>query len=65
MLNVLRHARRNLRQRRGSLLGLSAAAADNDPYHLILLDWLMPGIDGIETSRRIHAAKTSAKFPPF
>ncbi|MBK6741449.1 MAG: response regulator [Hydrogenophilales bacterium] len=25
------------------------------PYDLVLLDWLMPGLDGIETARQIHA----------
>ena len=25
-----------------------------NPYHIILLDWKLPGIDGIETARRIH-----------
>ncbi len=29
------------------------AADGNDPYSLVLLDWKMPGIDGIETARRI------------
>jgi two-component system, sensor histidine kinase and response regulator len=46
-----------------ALLHLQAAAADNDPYHLILLDWLMPGIDGIETSRRIQNAKDIGEIP--
>lgn len=26
----------------------------HDDYHIILLDWKLPGIDGIETARRIH-----------
>ena len=30
-------------------------AKARDPYHIILLDWKLPGIDGIETARRIHA----------
>jgi len=46
-----------------SLQFLRAAAANVDPYHLVLLDWLMPGIDGIETSRRIHAAGDLGETP--
>lgn len=27
----------------------------SDPYHIILLDWKLPGIDGIETARQIRS----------
>ena len=30
-----------------------AASADNKPYELVVLDWKMPGIDGIEAARQI------------
>lgn len=46
-----------------SLQFLHTAAEKADPYHLVLLDWLMPGIDGIETSRRIHAAGDLGEIP--
>ncbi len=28
--------------------------ARRDPYHLIVVDWKMPGMDGVETTRRIR-----------
>lgn len=32
------------------------ASGGSEPYHVILLDWKMPGMDGIETARQMRAA---------
>jgi two-component system sensor histidine kinase/response regulator len=32
------------------------AAAGGAPYHMVFIDWQMPGLDGVETGRRILAA---------
>ncbi|MDP2878638.1 MAG: response regulator, partial [Sulfuricella sp.] len=33
---------------------LRRAQLETDPFRVVLLDWMMPGIDGIETARRIR-----------
>ena len=41
-------------------------AADKDkPFELVIMDWKMPGMDGIETSRRIKDHKRLSKIPPI
>ncbi len=42
---------------------LQQANAAGTPYHLVLLDWLMPGMDGIEVARHIQATHGSADLP--
>ncbi len=42
---------------------LEKAIAEKTPYDLVLLDWIMPGIDGIETAKRIKANASLAKVP--
>ncbi len=38
-------------------------AAHGTPYDLVLLDWKMPGMNGIETARSIHALSYLPKLP--
>jgi PAS domain S-box-containing protein len=35
------------------LVMVAAADKEDDPYDLVIIDWRMPGLDGIETSRRL------------
>jgi two-component system sensor histidine kinase/response regulator len=39
------------------------AASPDDPYKLVLMDWKMPQMDGIETSRRIKDMPELADMP--
>jgi ABC-type amino acid transport substrate-binding protein/CheY-like chemotaxis protein len=38
-------------------------APENDPYKLVLIDWNMPGMNGIETSTRIHGSSILSHIP--
>ena len=42
---------------------LQQASAAGDAYRLVLVDWLMPGMDGIETARNIQAAQQRDRLP--
>ena len=42
---------------------LEQAIQQGTPYDVVLLDWIMPGIDGIETAKRIKANASLAKVP--
>lgn len=41
---------------RAALAMLVAAEGKSLPYDLVLMDWRMPGMDGVETVRQMHAA---------
>ena len=40
------------------------AAQRSEPYEIIFVDWQMPGLDGIETTKRILALPRSSSIPP-
>ena len=37
-----------------AIAAVSEADAEGDPYQIVLIDWVMPGMDGIETGIRIR-----------
>ncbi|MDO8453220.1 MAG: response regulator [Sulfurimonas sp.] len=44
---------------------LEQAQLEYKPYELVLMDWMMPGMDGLETIKRIQADIKLAKTPTF
>jgi len=41
------------------------AASHGKPYDVVFLDWKMPGLDGMETARRLREANSLAKDAPI
>jgi len=40
-----------------------AAADSHDPYQLVMMDWQMPGMDGLQTSRSIKYSNALQRIP--
>ncbi|MGB9442229.1 MAG: response regulator [Desulfobacterales bacterium] len=41
------------------------AAGKDKPFELVIMDWKMPGMGGIEASKRIKGLKSLSKIPPI
>ncbi len=46
-----------------AMTALEARSQGGEPYDLVLMDWRLPGINGIETSRRVKSSQSLSKIP--
>jgi PAS domain S-box-containing protein len=46
----------------GAVVAVEAAHRQSDPFDVVILDWRMPGLDGMETAQRI--SKLNLSHPP-
>lgn len=44
---------------------LEEGLRENQPYGLVIMDWMMPDMDGIDTIRRIHELEQLSNIPAF
>jgi PAS domain S-box-containing protein len=48
----------------GALEAVALAAADEDPFQLVLMDWRMPGMDGVATAAALQEQMADGTAPP-
>jgi PAS domain S-box-containing protein len=65
LLNTRDYASRCVASGEEALSALTAAEETGKPFDLVIMDWRLPGINGIETSRRIKAHRPLSRVPPI